>query len=123
MRQKEDLQMSKKIYIGNLSYATTEETLSSTFASYGDIVSTVIIRDRDTQQSKGFGFVELTDEAMADRAVAELSGKEIDGRRVRVNIAEERPRKNENRGERNFSKGPRQNYRRNDRRDFNDNSF
>ena len=78
--------MSKKIYVGNLNYATTEDTLKNSFAS-----SAVIIKDRFTDQSKGFGFIEMADEAAADKAIADMNGKEIDGRRVRVNIAEERP--------------------------------
>ncbi|MCR5317585.1 MAG: RNA-binding protein [Treponema sp.] len=92
--------MSKKLYVGNLNYATTEDTLKNVFASYGEIVSAVVIKDRDTQQSKGFGFVELADDAAAERAIAELGGREIDGRRVRVNVAEER----QNRGPRNFNR-------------------
>ena len=92
--------MSKKLYVGNLNYATTEDTLKNVFASYGEIVSAVVIKDRDTQQSKGFGFVELADDAAAERAIAELNGREIDGRRVRVNVAEER----QNRGPRNFNR-------------------
>ena len=92
--------MSKKLYVGNLNYATTEDTLKNVFASYGEIVSAVVIKDRDTQQSKGFGFVELADDSAADKAIAELSGREIDGRRVRVNVAEER----QNRGPRNFNR-------------------
>ena len=94
--------MSKKIYVGNLNYATTEETLNNTFSTYGEVVSAVVIKDRDTQQSKGFGFVELADESAADKAIAELNGKELDGRRVRVNVAEERQRRDSNRGPRNF---------------------
>lgn len=92
--------MSKKIYVGNLNYATSEETLSSVFSSYGEVLSSVVIKDRDTQQSKGFGFVELADDVAADKAIAALNGKEIDGRRVRVNVAEERKPRNrrENRG-------------------------
>ncbi|MBQ2548938.1 MAG: RNA-binding protein, partial [Treponema sp.] len=92
--------MSKKLYVGNLNYATTEDTLKNVFASYGEIVSAVVIKDRDTQQSKGFGFVELADDSAADKAIAELNGREIDGRRVRVNVAEER----QNRGPRNFNR-------------------
>lgn len=73
-----------------MSYATTEDTLSSLFSAYGDVISAAIITDRDTGQSKGFGFVELPDDADADKAIAELSGKEVDGRKVRVNYAEEK---------------------------------
>ncbi len=83
--------MSKKNYVGNLNYATTEETLQNVFSAFGTIVSTVIIRDRMTQQSKGFGFVEFESEESAERAINEMNGKELDGRRVRVNAAEERP--------------------------------
>lgn len=85
--------MSKKIYVGNLNYATTEDTLSSLFAQYGEVVSTAVIKDRNTQQSKGFGFVEMADDNAADAAIATLNGKEVDGRRVRVNVAEEKPRR------------------------------
>ena len=82
--------MSKRIYIGNLSYTTTEERLSELFSEFGEVVSATIIKDRDTSQSKGFGFVELSDEADSDGAISRLSRKEVDGRRVRVNYAEEK---------------------------------
>ncbi len=82
--------MSKKIYVGNLSYSTTEDGLFSVFSQFGQVVSATVIRDRLTDQSRGFGFVEmeLDDDAMA--AIAALNGQMIDGRRVRVNAAEER---------------------------------
>lgn len=83
--------MSKKIYVGNLNYATTEDTLKNSFAAFGEVTSAVIIKDRFTDQSKGFGFIEMADEGAADKAIADMNGKEIDGRRVRVNVAEERP--------------------------------
>ena len=85
--------MSKKIYVGNLNYATTEDTLSSLFSQYGEVVSSVIIKDRYTEQSKGFGFIEMADDSAADAAIATLNGKEVDGRRVRVNVAEDKPRR------------------------------
>ncbi len=84
--------MSKKIYVGNLNYATTEDTLRGQFASYGEVVSVAVIKDRYTQQSKGFGFVELADDDAALKAISELNGREIDGRKVRVNEAEDKPR-------------------------------
>lgn len=84
--------MSKKIYVGNLNYATTEDTLSSLFSQYGEVVSSVVIKDRYTEQSKGFGFVEMSDDAAADAAITTLNGKEVDGRRIRVNVAEDKPR-------------------------------
>lgn len=86
--------MAKKLYVGNLSYSTTEESLNGLFAQFGEVVSAVVIKDRATGRSKGFGFVELADEAAADKAIEEWNGKEFEGRRIRVNVAEERaPRK------------------------------
>ncbi len=82
--------MAKKLYVGNLSYSTTEESLGGLFAQFGEIVSTTVIKDRATGQSKGFGFVELADEAAAEKAIADLNGKEFEGRRIRVNEAEEK---------------------------------
>ncbi|MBQ9494796.1 MAG: RNA-binding protein [Treponema sp.] len=89
--------MSKKIYVGNLNYATTEDALKNAFAPFGEVLSAMIIKDRFTEQSKGFGFVELAEETSADAAIAAMNGKELDGRRVRVNVAEaRRPRFNGN---------------------------
>lgn len=82
--------MSKRIYIGNLSFTTNEETLTDLFGAYGEVVSATIIKDRDTNQSKGFGFVEMGDDSDCDGAISQLGGKEVDGRRVRVNYAEEK---------------------------------
>ncbi len=79
--------MSTKIYIGNLSFSTTEETLQNKFESFGTIESVSIIRDKNTQMSKGFGFVEMEDEIAANKAVSSLHGTVIDSRKVRVNIA------------------------------------
>ena len=79
--------MSTKIYIGNLSFSTTEETLQNKFESFGTIESVSIIRDKNTQMSKGFGFVEMDDEIAANKAVSSLHGTMIDSRKVRVNIA------------------------------------
>lgn len=84
--------MPSKIYVGNLSYSTTDETLKNTFTNYGEVVSAVIIRDRYTQQSKGFGFVEMSDEQAAEAAIGGLNNQELDGRRLRVNHAENKPR-------------------------------
>lgn len=89
---KDHYYMSKKIYVGNLNYSTTEDTLQGKFASYGEVLSAVVIKDRYTQQSKGFGFVEMVDDDAAVKAISELNGREIDGRKVRVNEAEDKPR-------------------------------
>ena len=82
--------MSKKIYVGNLSYSTTEETLRNQFSQFGEVETVTIIMDKITNRSKGFGFVEMTDDEAARDAISTLNQKDIDGRKVRVNGAEER---------------------------------
>ncbi len=81
--------MAKNIYVGNLSFDSTEEGMRSLFEQYGNVHSAKIITDRDTGRSRGFGFVEMDSEA-ADAAIAALNGYELDGRPLRVNEA--RPR-------------------------------
>lgn len=75
-----------------MNYATTEETLKNLFSQYGEVVSATVIKDRYTEQSKGFGFIEMAEEEAANTAISTLNGKELEGRRIRVSIAEERPR-------------------------------
>ena len=82
--------MSKKIYVGNLSYSTTEETLRNQFSQFGEVETVTIIMDKITNRAKGFGFVEMTDDEAARDAISTLNQKDIDGRKVRVNEAEER---------------------------------
>ena len=79
--------MSVKLYVGNLNYDTTEADLGRLFESYGEVVSVNIITDRFSGRSKGFGFVEMAEKNSADRAISELSGKEFQGRTLRVNVA------------------------------------
>ncbi len=86
--------MSKKIYVGNLSWNTTENDLSSLFAQYGEVISVNIITDRDTNRSKGFGFIEMADDDAAAAAISTFNGTELDGRNLRVNEAENRERSN-----------------------------
>ena len=81
--------MSKKIYVGNLSFQTTEAGLSDCFAQHGDVESTVIIMDRETGRSRGFGFVEM-DAGSADAAIEALDGFDLDGRNLKVNEAKPR---------------------------------
>lgn len=83
--------MSKKIYVGNLSFRTTEDGLVSVFSQFGNVLSAQVVRDRFTDQSRGFGFVEMELESAADDAIASLNGQMVDGRRIRVNVAEEKP--------------------------------
>ncbi|HHU35762.1 MAG TPA: RNA-binding protein [Treponema sp.] len=84
--------MSQKIYVGNMNYATTEVALTNLFGQYGEVVSSTIIKDRYTQQSKGFGFIEMADTQAAEAAIATLNNQEFEGRRLRVNVAENKPR-------------------------------
>lgn len=93
-----------KLYIGNLSYSTTEETLRTAFSNYAEISSLEIMKDRFTQQSKGFGFVEIEDEVKAQRAIGGMNGKEIDGRRIRVSEAVEKPSRDNFNNRRNFDR-------------------
>ena len=71
--------MAKKIYVGNLSFQTTEADVSELFGNVGQVESVQIITDRDTGRSKGFGFVQMTDDAAAEKAIAALNGKEVNG--------------------------------------------
>ena len=76
-----------KIYVGGLPYDTDDSQLSQMFASYGEIASSRVITDRDTGRSKGFGFVEMNDDAGAKKAIAELNEAELGGRTLTVNEA------------------------------------
>lgn len=84
--------MSKKIYAGNLSYDTTEERLRGLFAQHGEVISVKVISDQVTGRSKGFAFVEMSNEDEAKAAITALNGQEIDGRNVKVNEALDKPK-------------------------------
>lgn len=77
----------KKLFVGGLSFQTTEQVLADSFAKAGNVVSAVIIQDRMTQRSKGFGFVEMETEEEAQAAITMWNGQELDGRRIAVNEA------------------------------------
>jgi len=79
--------MSKKIFVGNLSFQITETDLTNMFGEIGQVESVQIITDRDTGRSKGFGFVQMADDAAAEKAIAQLNGKEVGGRNLTVNEA------------------------------------
>jgi RNA recognition motif-containing protein len=76
--------MAKKLYVGNLSYDTTQESLSELFGTIGTVESATVITDRMSGRSKGFGFVEMAEESAAQQAIAELNEKELDGRTIKV---------------------------------------
>jgi len=77
----------KNIFVGNLSYGVTESTIRSLFEQHGSVERVNIITDRDTGQARGFGFVEMAVNAEADRAIAALNGKDLEGRTLNVNEA------------------------------------
>jgi RNA recognition motif-containing protein len=88
--------MSTNLFIGSLAYATTDDSLKAFFEQIGEVASARVVIDRDTNRSKGFGFVQFVDEANNQKAVDELNGKELDGRPINVDLArpkEDRPRR------------------------------
>ena len=85
--------MLMNIYVGNLSYALSESELRDAFANFGAVSSVKILTDRETGRSRGFGFVEMPNRAEAEAAVANLNGKDVGGRPLRVNEARPRERR------------------------------
>jgi cold-inducible RNA-binding protein len=83
--------MNKRLYVGNLSYYTTEPALSDLFGAVGQVVSVDLVTDRMTGRSKGFAFVEMAEESAAQQAIDQLNGQVVDGRDIKV--AEARPRR------------------------------
>lgn len=79
--------MSMKLYVGGLAYSVTDKELEALFAEHGSVVSVTVIKDRDTGQSKGFGFVEMAEIKEGQNAIKELNGKELSGRSITVNQA------------------------------------
>ncbi len=78
------------IYVGNLAWGMTDDDLKSSFEEFGEVTSAVIIKDKFTGRSRGFGFVEMTSEEAGEKAVAALNGKDLKGREVKVNKAKPR---------------------------------
>ena len=86
-----------KLYVGNLPYSVTEESLSALFSEFGKVKSTALIKDRETGKVKGFGFVEFESQADAEKSL-ELNGKDFEGRPLKVNIA--KPKESSGSGDR-----------------------
>lgn len=79
--------MAKKLYVGGIPYSTTEDDLKAVFAEIGEVTSSAIIIDKMTGRSKGFGFIEMANDADADKAIEEMNGKDFQGRTLTVNEA------------------------------------
>ena len=88
--------MAKKLFVGNLSFQTSESDVRAAFEQYGAVESVAIITDRDTGRSKGFGFVEMSDDAAAKTAISELDGGMVEGRAIKVTEAKPREERSNN---------------------------
>jgi RNA recognition motif-containing protein len=84
--------MSANIYVGNLSFNTSTSQLEGLFAEYGEVTKAQVVTDRDTGQSRGFGFVEMANQEQAQKAISAIHGTEVDGRQLKVNEAKPRSR-------------------------------
>jgi RNA recognition motif-containing protein len=84
--------VSKKLFVGGLSWGTSDDGLRAAFEPFGEIVEAKVILDRDTGRSRGFGFVTFSDDAAATRAIEEMNGAELEGRAIRVDEAHDRRR-------------------------------
>ncbi len=84
--------LNNKIYVGNLNYSTTEDELRDAFSAFGTVTSVNIIKDRFTDQSKGFGFIEMGDGEEAKKAIEGMNQQEVGGRTIKVDEAKERKR-------------------------------
>jgi RNA recognition motif-containing protein len=85
--------MGNRLYVGNLSFNTTTDTVREVFSQMGQVTDVHLVMDRDTGRPRGFGFVTMSTDAEAQKAIQEINGKNVDGRPLRVNEAEERPQR------------------------------
>lgn len=91
------------IYVSNLSFSVQDEDLKDFFAEYGEVSSAKVIKDKFTNRSKGFGFVEMADDAAAQKAIAELDGGVVEGRAIKVMVAKPREERSNNNRKPSFS--------------------
>ncbi len=84
--------MGKKLFVGSLSWGTTDQSLEEAFARFGEVVEAKVIMDRESGRSRGFGFVTFTDEESAQSAISAMDGAQLDNRAIRVNEAQDRKR-------------------------------
>jgi len=84
--------MSTNIYVGNLAFSTDSAALRKIFAEHGEVTSAQVVEDRDTQRSRGFGFVEMASADDAQKAISAVDGSTVDDRQLKVNVAKERDR-------------------------------
>ena len=106
--------MSNKLFVGGLSWNTSSEGLREVFENYGEVTEAKVVTDRETGRSRGFGFVTFVSADNADAAIKGLDGKEVDGKTIKVNVAQDKPRENSGGGRRNgFGSGDRGNFNRN----------
>lgn len=85
--------MGRRLYVGNLPYSASEQSLETAFSPHGRVESVKLITDRDTGQSKGFGFIEMSSDAEANAAISAMNGKDLDGRPITVNEAKPQNKK------------------------------
>ena len=100
--------MGSKLYVGNLSFDTTDQELEQVFSEYGEIASAIVVKDRQTDRSKGFGFVEFTQEEDAQKAKQAMDGKDLNGRALKVDEA--RPPKDRSRNSGGYDRRSRFSY-------------
>lgn len=96
--------MATKLFVGKLSFDTTNDSLQAKFAEFGTVISAQVINDRDTNRSKGFGFVEMEDDAAAQAAIKALDGQEFEGRTIVVSVAKPREDRSQSSGGRGFQR-------------------
>jgi cold-inducible RNA-binding protein len=103
--------MNEKLFVGNISYNTTENDLHDAFAAFGTVLEANLMMDRATGRPRGFGFVTMSSAEEALKAVEGLNGKQIDGRALTVNVARPKPDRQEGEGRREFKGNNRREYR------------